>query len=696
MLVDLHPSRGEAVSRQKIGEVLVDLGHLGRGQVEDVLASLRQEPGERFGARAIRRGLLDEVQVTEALARQFHLQMVSEERVGSLNVSQEALALIPAGLVRDQLVVPTFLDRTQRVLSLLVADPTNLSSLKSAQEFAGASRLRLFVATPRALRRLVGRLLPEEHIESISAQVGAPPPEDQTARAPQARAIVLETDLSRLAAIRGLDQLERTRCEFVHDPDQVTTLLANGEFNRVYHRAAIADSVEPHMGSWRRVCPDLSVASLAGYSPAHQPAVAHQASQDFLLRLVEFSLLAGETQQMEARARTRRAVHLARQLAAELRLTHAQRDTLLLGAMFLFLDQLSVIAGLIGDETHIDEGSGRRFELALAVLEPLAPPYPINRLFTALEARLLDPSAGGGGEWLAEILFTLHAVLERGRSDSTDAARILGDAATYHDPAVLQALSTILRREQLLGRLAREGTGGMLGASTIVVAEREAALVTAIEARLSQAGYEVVSVANGADALERVRTLRPVALIANQRLPRRDGLSVLLEMRRDKDLGRIPVIIITDRVGPADVARGLELGAEDVLEKPINLRVLLAKLRKVVGREQPAAARSGGIVGRLSDLGLPDLLQTLYLGAKTAEIIVTSPTGRGSLYADKGQVVSASYGAANGEQAVYDLVTLSDGLFEVRFGVNPPVPNISQATDHLLLEAMRRLDESNW
>jgi len=676
--------------RKSLSEVLVELGHLSAEQLSEIRKNIQQRPGSRLGERAVELGMLTERQLCEAVAKQFNLQMVPDDRVQRLKISPEALGRLPPTLIRQRLVIPTFMDAEQSMLSLLVADPTDLPALKAAQEFTGTSRLRLFVATRSAIKALADQLLPEEE-PTGSIPTPAPDVTGPIVRSeptPIGRTLVLEPDPARLDALRAIEKAEGGESTFVSDDSHVSRMLEEGGFDRLIYRTELQDKVDARLRDWRQVRPGLEATAVEGYAPSSARPSADTRESDFLLRLVEFTLLAGETKNMDARARCRRAVHLAREVARVRELRDERRDTLIICALFLYLDQLSIVSGMVSDETT-DMRRARRFELALAVMEPLEPPFDIAGALNGVERRMIDREAPRDNV-VAEILFTLKAVIDKGAADIADAASLLGADAAKHDAEVLAAFSTVLRREQLLGRLARESSGG--GGSTVVVAEREASLVTAIESRLAQAGYEVIAVADGAAALERVNTLKPAAVLANLRLPRRDGLSLLLEIKQNEETANIPVIILADRADGPTISRALDFGAEDVLEKPVNLQVLMARLRRAAGR--PKRTRASGIVGRLADLNLLDLLQTLHLGNKAAEVTVTAPSGRGSINLYDGQLVAATYGRSQGEDALYELAALTDGLFEVRFGASPPVPNIGMPTDQLFLEAARRLDET--
>ncbi|MFN7146852.1 MAG: DUF4388 domain-containing protein, partial [Myxococcota bacterium] len=116
---------------------------------------------------------------------------------------------------------------------------------------------------------------------------------------------------------------------------------------------------------------------------------------------------------------------------------------------------------------------------------------------------------------------------------------------------------------------------------------------------------------------------------------------------------------------------------------------LLGALRRVLGRR---AATPPAVVGRLSELSLVDLLQTLTLGGRTARVLVLGGAERGVVQVRDGRLVAATHGPRVGEVALHSLVATRDGRFEVRFE-DDGTGNLTGASEFLLLEAVRRRDE---
>lgn len=105
---------------------------------------------------------------------------------------------------------------------------------------------------------------------------------------------------------------------------------------------------------------------------------------------------------------------------------------------------------------------------------------------------------------------------------------------------------------------------------------------------LEEAGFRVDAVGDGAEAQQRLRASPPDLAILDVMLPGVDGLSLLRQLRTDRD---VPVILLTARGEEIDRIAGLELGADDYVVKPFSARELVARARSVLRRAgAPTAA----------------------------------------------------------------------------------------------------------
>jgi DNA-binding response OmpR family regulator len=117
----------------------------------------------------------------------------------------------------------------------------------------------------------------------------------------------------------------------------------------------------------------------------------------------------------------------------------------------------------------------------------------------------------------------------------------------------------------------------------ILVVEDDARLAALIRDYLQQQGFEVFIEARGDTAPPRILAERPDLLILDLMLPGRDGLSVCQQIRADYTG---PILILTAREDDMDQVAGLEMGADDYVKKPVEPRVLLARIRALLRRFQ--------------------------------------------------------------------------------------------------------------
>ena len=135
----------------------------------------------------------------------------------------------------------------------------------------------------------------------------------------------------------------------------------------------------------------------------------------------------------------------------------------------------------------------------------------------------------------------------------------------------------------------------------ILVVDDEPDAIELIEFNLKQAGYDVVTAADGAAALKKVRTASPNLIILDIMLPEIDGFEVCKLLRRNPATATIPILMLTARAAEIDRVLGLELGGDDYVTKPFSTRELVLRVKKVLERAaSPAKSkRDKFIIGDL-------------------------------------------------------------------------------------------------
>jgi two-component system phosphate regulon response regulator PhoB len=149
----------------------------------------------------------------------------------------------------------------------------------------------------------------------------------------------------------------------------------------------------------------------------------------------------------------------------------------------------------------------------------------------------------------------------------------------------------------------------------ILVIDDEPDILELIRYNLDKHGYEVTCVPSGVEALTKLRREHPDLVVLDLMLPDVDGLDVCKTMKRDTHMSHIPIIMLTARGEEVDVITGLELGADDYLTKPFSPRVLLARIKAVLRRQQSPPSEEANVLRRGAFVIHPGRHAVLLAGA---------------------------------------------------------------------------------
>lgn len=120
------------------------------------------------------------------------------------------------------------------------------------------------------------------------------------------------------------------------------------------------------------------------------------------------------------------------------------------------------------------------------------------------------------------------------------------------------------------------------GQKSVLVVEDEDNIALALDYLLSREGYVHDRVANGAEAVGRIRDTRPDLVLLDVMLPGVSGYEICTVIRRDPALARTKILMMTARGSAAERRRGLELGADGFISKPFELQALRSEVRRLL------------------------------------------------------------------------------------------------------------------
>jgi two-component system KDP operon response regulator KdpE len=128
----------------------------------------------------------------------------------------------------------------------------------------------------------------------------------------------------------------------------------------------------------------------------------------------------------------------------------------------------------------------------------------------------------------------------------------------------------------------------------VLIVDDEPQILRALRINLAARRYEVVTAADGAEALRQARAARPDLVVLDLGLPDLDGVAVI---RRLRSWTPVPIVVLSGRTDSTDKVAALDAGADDYVTKPFSIEELLARIRAVTrrrsGPETPAVVRVG-------------------------------------------------------------------------------------------------------
>jgi two-component system, OmpR family, alkaline phosphatase synthesis response regulator PhoP len=123
----------------------------------------------------------------------------------------------------------------------------------------------------------------------------------------------------------------------------------------------------------------------------------------------------------------------------------------------------------------------------------------------------------------------------------------------------------------------------------ILIADDEADIIEIISFHLTKAGFEVIAAKDGSEAIEKAKQFEPDCIILDVMMPKRTGFEVCEYLRSNSQFDKTLIVLLTALNDEASHIKGLELGGDDFVSKPISPKVLISRITALFRRIQPAS-----------------------------------------------------------------------------------------------------------
>lgn len=227
---------------------------------------------------------------------------------------------------------------------------------------------------------------------------------------------------------------------------------------------------------------------------------------------------------------------------------------------------------------------------------------------------------------------------------------------------------------------------------TVMIIDDDATTHEILGSYLEFSGYAVRHAYNGREGLHQLQNDPADLILLDVQMPEMDGFQTLEQFRRDQALVDIPVLMLTSLDRSNLKVKGLEMGADDYIIKPFNRAEILARIKAALRRCSRYRRDESALSGDFSAISLAELLQTMELGRRSAELALPDIPGR--ILFENGLVVYAEQHRFTGKDALQRIMFLERGRFSITLGMLSEPPSREEiSVNFLLLDTLTYLDE---
>jgi response regulator RpfG family c-di-GMP phosphodiesterase len=676
-------------------------GRITRDQYDTAMSHQRRTSG-RIEDALVETDALTEHDLLKLLAAIYQVRFVSAEKLAKADIDRATLEKVPRKLAERLNVVPVVFDAASNALSVITADPHNVDALEQVQKGAGAREVKPLVARPAAIQAAIAKFYRGDHFSftnldtksqgsiNVGGAFGSPgfaptsggqdtggsfsmgggptgggmqaaPPVPAAAPAHAASA-GLTFSLGAPSVARPAEEKKglsvppvavtedgwSTSQAFIETLNVFITLLENAREGLRGHSAHVA-RLTRKMGE--RI----------GISPAELNATIVAAYLHDLGKMSNYHLTALNVAQFEVpRAAAEKAYATPARLMASAKLVSATVNTV---------------------EQMYERYDGTGFPRQAKAKE-----ISLGARLLAITDSYSDLTENPGNPFGKKL------------SPAKACEALAKYKGTIFDPHLVDLFSAALAGDDIRARI-------LANRHVALLVDPDPEETTVLELRMIEEGFEVriartlaqardILLKGGVELVVSELDLAAEGSTPGEMAPG-DGLSLLVEARRASWGAELPWLVLTRRQARDDARQSFELGVIDYVLKPAITEVLVAKLKKAVERRPSSSSGPAvGVSGSLAEMSLPDLVQILWHGRKSGALRLRRGTESGEVHFAEGMVVNAMWGKLRGEEAFYGMLRISDGEFAFDPNYKAEEVLIQASPESLLLEGMRRLDES--
>ncbi|MDW8245082.1 MAG: DUF4388 domain-containing protein [Sandaracinaceae bacterium] len=643
---------------------LRDEGRISAGLYEAIYKQAKRA-GESIVELLIEHSNIEEKELLKRLADVYGTRFVTTERLARAHIDQAALSKVPRRICELHQCFPVLFEPQRDLLAVVSVEPTE-ALVKEIQRASGVRTIQAHLARPKAIAAAIRKYY--------------------------------ANDPTAFASILPLSSTSKIRAAALPEVTPRASTTEGIQLDIDWQPQFTAKTTGSHGGAFLSARPQAS-------APIQKDA-ASQASIEAsgLLEIVRALVGLLEESHPYLHNHSSHVAAVTEKMCEKLGLSHSEKQSLVLAALL-----------------H-DVGKGKEHLTALSVARSESHRAQAQRCYAIPIHRFAAAN-------LPEITFqAIESMYERwdgqglprrlSQNQIPLGARILAIADTYsdlvthpHNPyrRLLSPSEAIDVIEQLSGSIFDPGLIGALRKSAgalstdganqenkthVLILDASMEFAQSLATRFKERGFEVrwVNSLFQAERLWGVINHRIQVIIVDPDTDNGRAWQWIARLQQETALRDRVLVVTSHRSDSFSIARSYELGAADYVVKPVAPDVIVAKAVVAFERVRQKNEKRG-FTGNLKEMGLAEVLQALAHGRKSGLLTIQGNNMDGQISLHQGEVVEASYGPLDGEEAIYAMLKIKEGSFHFEAGLPQRIGPLRLSVESLLLEGMRRLDE---
>lgn len=686
----------------RLDQILLNLGFI---QSEDITRALQRQKahGGRFGMHLVQLGLITEEQLLDALSEQFRIPTLLPREA---DIATDLIDRMPEGVVAEGRALPLKWNAEQLVLSLVVANPDDTDLIRKIKKAFDARGIRVALSA-ESLVATLGRRIAGSPATSSSGEGRIALPElfgsatasraetTESSDAPTRRVLMITDRPSRKTFLPPMFEREGAELVVAATGDEAQAAIEGG-----IDTILVASDMLDEWRVWSSGRAGVEGAEVVIFSSVSEALLDNPLPYRATIESLKSSVRAlADYRCGELGASSPYGLMASdlTALAAECGLPRVATDGLDL-ALHLLLPGPSPVGGYAIGSSEPFAAFASSLELASRIRFP----WPLDqvlvhshRLYSGVsqvEAATEDATDAEVAAQLLSLVWYRHNHAPALRAEEAE-ERLVELRTTIRDRCKVLASTELI---ELYLRLISErgGVDEDMGDRQVLTIGGER-IERALTPALLRVGRDVVTTNDLSDAQAMIERRAPAAIVVDHT----EFPAQIDKFTRVTKLGTPTLLfVLGDSTDPSLVLNLLDVGADDVFGPPHDFDLVAARINRAIRSQtrRGTADRPAGEFSATFDVfSFLDLIQMLGQGLKSVRIELSRPGERARIYMHKGRLVHAELGSATGESVVHDVISWEDeGEFKVVEEKNFPTPTIEVSTESVLMEGLRRLDES--